>query len=603
MKYFFLIVVLVFSCVNTLAQDTIEVKSRPKKFKSKSAPSSLGSSSEKLAKSIEEEVSSDKIASDYYAVARVLIKKGDYIKAEPYLKKAIVQLLGDKGNKNLPLYYRELARLQEQLKKDKEAASSYDLAATYSYDLTQRQINLNDAARLRQAPSPEKEIDYLKKNEVILNNSGNAAERVSNYQQIAEVSRKQNKPDEAIKSYTDALKVLDSTGDESNRIRSDLAEVLVEKKQFDKAILIQKEVVQQATAADGIENQVQQMRKLSGYYFQGNRVAEGINTLKDAYRLSIEKGNVKEARASVEALTGYYKKAGKDKEALLLHSHFLLQLDSLIAKDSSLVDARQFQFSEDKIARLEKEKELKDELIRRKNTNNTILIISVVLLLILMAAIVKALYSIKKRNKQIALQSLRREMNPHFLFNSLNSVNQFIASNNEREANKYLTSYANLMRRTMENSNKDDVSLATEVEQITRYLELEKLRFSDKFDFEIYTDPNLDQETIQVPNMLIQPNLENAIWHGLRYRESKGLLKISFISEGGLTKVSIDDNGIGLKESQLIKTKNQKMYESRGLKNVEERIALLNEIGKRNIQIEIKEKTLPETGVEVTISW
>ena len=105
-----------------------------------------------------------------------------------------------------------------------------------------------------------------------------------------------------------------------------------------------------------------------------------------------------------------------------------------------------------------------------------------VLLLMLLGFIIKALYAIKTKNKEIALQSLRREMNPHFLFNSLNSVNQFIAQNNELEANKYLTSYSNLMRNTMENSNKDFVTLSNEIENLTKYLELEHLRFKDKFN-------------------------------------------------------------------------------------------------------------------------
>lgn len=225
------------------------------------------------------------------------------------------------------------------------------------------------------------------------------------------------------------------------------------------------------------------------------------------------------------------------------------------------------------------------------------------LLCALLALIVKAWFSIRLKNEKIALQSLRREMNPHFLFNSLNSVNQFIASNNEREANKYLTSYSTLMRRMMENSNNDYVSLSTEIEQLTQYLQLEKLRFSEKFDFTIEVDPLLDTDAVKVPNMLIQPNLENAIWHGLRYKDSKGLLNLRFLRSGSKTVAIIEDNGIGLTESRNSKTKNQMMYESRGLKNVQERIKLLNKIYKTDIRFEMSEKTGDVRGVVVTIEW
>ncbi len=194
-------------------------------------------------------------------------------------------------------------------------------------------------------------------------------------------------------------------------------------------------------------------------------------------------------------------------------------------------------------------------------------------------------------------------MNPHFIFNSLNSVNQFIAENNELEANKYLTSYSNLMRNMMENSNKDYVNLSVEIEQLTKYLELEKLRFADKFEYIIEVDENIDKDTAQIPNMIIQPNLENAIWHGLRYKESKGLLKLKFTKEGNKTVVFIEDNGIGLQESKNIKTKNQKLHESRGLKNVHERIYLLNKLYQKNIRFEVIEKSGVESGVIVRLEF
>lgn len=218
-------------------------------------------------------------------------------------------------------------------------------------------------------------------------------------------------------------------------------------------------------------------------------------------------------------------------ESIDLYHRFLADLEGLIEADSTLVDTRIFRVTEEKIARLEKEKDLKDELIREKNTFNYVLIFSLSLLLLLLFLIVKSLYSIKNKNRKIALQSLRREMNPHFIFNSLNSVNQFIAQNNELEANKYLSSYSRLMRSTMENSNKDFIPLGKELALLKEYLALEQLRFSDKFTYRIDVDEDLDVDTCLVPNMLIQPQLENAVWHGLRYKPEKGLLQVSFRKE------------------------------------------------------------------------
>jgi LytS/YehU family sensor histidine kinase len=288
---------------------------------------------------------------------------------------------------------------------------------------------------------------------------------------------------------------------------------------------------------------------------------------------------------------------------LLIYNDFLQNFDAIIQSDTTLIDAKIFQVTEEKIKQLEKEKELKDELIDKKNTFNFVLIGAVILLLLFFGLIIKALYAIKKKNKKIALQSLRREMNPHFIFNSLNSVNQFISQNKELEANKYLSNYSQLMRNIMINSNKDFVSLSNEIEQLKKYLDLEHLRFQDKFDYEIVIDPTLDTDAFFVPNMIIQPHIENAIWHGLRYKKEKGKLLLKVEPKSNTIIISIDDDGIGIAQSNALKTEHQKVHQSRGVSNTKERIALLSELYKTHITFNITEKELPLTGTIVTVEF
>ena len=161
-------------------------------------------------------------------------------------------------------------------------------------------------------------------------------------------------------------------------------------------------------------------------------------------------------------------------------------------------------------------------------------------------------------NQLIALRSLRAQMNPHFIFNALNSVNLYIAQKDERTANKYLTDFSRLMRLVLEQSQKDFIPLQQELEMIKLYINLEHDRFKDKFEYELNIDGELDEDSLQIPPMLIQPYIENAIWHGLRYKEDKGLLKIQYKLEGENILVRIEDNGIGRKKSREIKTKNQR---------------------------------------------
>ena len=563
---------------------------------------SLNNVSNKLIKSISENKTDEEIAGNYFALAMELAKNNDYIKAEIYINKAIQFESKVKKSLKLTEYYRELAKIQEKLNKLEIAYENYKTAASLATNKIQKQMDENDANRIKNKSNPEIELKYLNQNATLLNSTNNNYEKFQNLTQMATTNQSLNQTDKALENYKQALSVSDSTNPNTLLIKNNIVNILAESNNIDKAINLQKEVVEQSQYS-GVDMQVQQMRNLSSLYINSNKINEGLSVLQNAYTLALEKENVKEARSSLIMLADYYEKNKENLKVLNLYKEFIDRLESLITNDNSLIDKNLFLINEERITQLEKEKNLKDELIDRKNRYNYVLIGSILLLFVLLIIIAKAWVSINKRNKRIALQSLRREMNPHFIFNSLNSVNQFIAENNELEANKYLTSYSNLMRNMMENSNKDYVSLHSEIEQLKKYLELEKLRFADKFEYGIEIDENVDIDSVEVPNMIIQPNLENAIWHGLRYKETKGWLKLRFEKEGTKMTVIIEDNGIGLNESHNIKTKNQKIHESRGLKNVRERIRLLNQIYNTNIIFDIKEKSDNETGVIVLIKW
>lgn len=601
-KVFLLFCFIVLSYSNGIGQNNSVVDSSSAYSNDKS----VNAASVKLLTSIRENKPGREIARNYYDLAGALVNIKDYPKAETYLNKAIQVESQTKTKINLAEYYRELARIQELQNKYSIASASYKKAADLSTDSIQKQLNRNDANRLQHYSSPKDQLQYLNQNAIILNNSNTInkqSEKANNYSQMATNNIALNKNDDALGNYRDALNTVDSNSEKSVLIKSDMVDLLAATNDYGNAIAMQKDVVAESHSFSNVAVQVEEMRNLSALYFKVDSTAAGLKILSDAYNLAIAKGNLKEAKESLEALAEFYKNNKQEQKAAELYSSFMSRLDDLLARDSSLIDKKLFLVNEGKIAELEQQQALKDELIQRKNRYNFVLIGSVVVLFTLLLLIAKALLSIRKRNKQIALQSLRREMNPHFIFNSLNSVNQFIANNNEREANKYLSSYSNLMRNIMENSNKDYVALSAEIDQLKKYLELEKLRFSDKFEYRFEIDPAINQETVMVPNMIIQPNLENAIWHGLRYKESKGLLYVKFHRSGSKTIVTIDDNGIGLTESIKIKTKNQKLHESLGLKNVKERISLLNDIYKSDIRFELKEKSGSETGVLVQIEW
>ncbi len=203
------------------------------------------------------------------------------------------------------------------------------------------------------------------------------------------------------------------------------------------------------------------------------------------------------------------------------------------------------------------------------------------LLLVAIISVIFILRNVQKRrraNQELLLRNLQARMNPHFIFNSLNSINNYIARQDERSANRYLGRFAKLMRKVLDQSGKDFVPLSEELEQLQLYLELEKERFGGKFDYEIETgaDNLVSPEELEIPPMILQPFVENAIWHGLRYREDGGWLRVSVQQSADEVCVFIEDNGIGRDKSQALKTENQRKHRSAGMVTSAQRLTLVN---------------------------
>ena len=563
--------------------------------------STVNYNAKKLSRSLEENKSDKEIAADYEAVAKEFAGKKDYVKAEDYYKRARQLYAKMNDNEKLAAIDREIAKVQEAQNKINEAISNYSSASKLSSQKDMRVINANDVSRLQASDLQEQSV-HIQSNIGLMNSTSQRRERSTAYQQLAQNQIQQGNKDKAISSLENALQE-ETEAEEAISIKREIANVYASENQMEKAIEINKDLIAEAQKTNDVKIEIDQLQALSSTYLEANQKEEAISLLEQTYDLAITNGRTLDAKNILKQLTEQYVKENEVGKALDTYSDFLENLEPLIRSDSTLIDAKAFQVQEKRISQLENEKTLKDRLIKKQNIFNYVLIASIILILIFLIFIAKALYSIKKKNKRIALQSLRREMNPHFIFNSLNSVNQFIAENNELEANKYLSSYSRLMRNTMENSNKDFISLSTEIEQLKEYLELEHMRFHDKFTYTILISDNLDADSTTIPNMLIQPQLENAIWHGLRYKESGGLLKLEFDVNDNKIIVIIDDNGIGLTQSQALKTKHQRKHRSRGLTNTRERISLLNDLYHTNITMNITEKSNGESGVIVTFSF
>lgn len=206
----------------------------------------------------------------------------------------------------------------------------------------------------------------------------------------------------------------------------------------------------------------------------------------------------------------------------------------------------------------------------------------------------RELSSFKQNIAETKMQALRAQMNPHFLFNSLNSIENFIMKNEKRAASDYLNKFSTLIRMILESSRVEKVPFAQDFEAIKLYVELEQLRFNHKFQFTTFVSDVVLNDDYSVPPLLIQPFVENAIIHGLSHSENDQLeLKINVTTEDDFIIYEIEDNGIGRVQSGKYKLNRGSSHESLGLKVTMERIAILNLQNKQKASLVIKDMYHP----------
>ena len=206
----------------------------------------------------------------------------------------------------------------------------------------------------------------------------------------------------------------------------------------------------------------------------------------------------------------------------------------------------------------------------------------------------KQLADLKHKTSESEIHTLRAQMNPHFIFNSLNSINRFILQNNRAQASEYLTKFSKLVRLVFQNSQSATVTLDSELEALQLYLELESLRFDNHFEFSISVSGELDTAALKVPPLIIQPYAENAIWHGLMHKKEKGKLEIDIYDERDVLICRIKDDGIGRKKVEELRGRTLSTHKSMGMRITADRILLLQQQNMIQEAIRINDLVLPD---------
>ncbi|WP_245766560.1 histidine kinase [Pustulibacterium marinum] len=361
--------------------------------------------------------------------------------------------------------------------------------------------------------------------------------------------------------------------------------------------------------------------KIATAYISQNKLNEAIPFLEKSIKEADSKEDIVVQKDATRRLSEVYRSVGDYKKALDSYQNYVALVDTLyIRKEQQIAQAARFRrdiaSKQERITSLEKEHELQQskmdlafknqQLITQSNQRQQWTIYGLIFGILMLAGLSYLFFRSNKQqrlaNNLLALKSLRTQMNPHFIFNALNSVNHYIATNDERNANRFLSQFSILMRSVLENSEEDVIPFSKEIELLQLYIKLEHSRFTDKFDYVFEVSEDVPTDEFKIPPMLLQPYVENAIWHGLRYKEEKGLLQIKVEKlDAERIQISIEDNGIGRKQSAALKTAHQKKQKSKAMGNIKKRISILNSMYKDTVTVEVMDLENPQTGTRVVV--
>jgi anti-sigma regulatory factor (Ser/Thr protein kinase) len=323
------------------------------------------------------------------------------------------------------------------------------------------------------------------------------------------------------------------------------------------------------------------------------------NALDSALFLAKQVGDVELEFFSVKSLAKLYGLLGNYRQAYLYKDSASILSDSLFTEQKRAETQNTiFNFELEK-QQVESKLKLENEAQKR----STLVLVS--LLVIVLLGLIFLFY--KRRRDSIQIQKdlankakisetemklLRLQLNPHFIFNSLNSIADFIQKNNMTEADNYLTKFAKLMRGTLESSEEKEIPLKEELDMIDLYIQLEARRLGNTISYEINVDQSVDKDNTLVPPLILQPFVENSIWHGLSNKKDGGKIVIDIKLEHNMLAITIEDNGVG-RNLGNIKATNKKSF---GVSLTQERLALLNATKGVSPSLEFKELN-PGTGV------
>jgi len=445
---------------------------------------------------------------------------------------------------------------------------------------------------------------HKKSNELYVKNKYNVALSTINFKIGVDYN--------ALKDYPRALDYLQQSIEFADRsdygVNSvtylNIAQIYIYQNNFDKALTYAQKGL---TISESMQNKIEISHShivLSKIFGLQKKYDLSISHAQDALKIAKEMDHPAEITMATKQLYELFRDTKQEAKANQYHQLYIESkniLDNQESKNALLEQKLKYEYEKKEIiSKSENDKKL--GVLKAENEKNNLLkniwLIVFASILILLSISAFFLYRNFKqksiinnqKNNLLKQKLLVSQMNPHFIFNSLNAIQNYIFKQDSLKAGNYLAQFSELIRMILDYSRKDYISIESEVKLLNTYLELQKLRFESKFDYEIVVDKNIDFESIQIPPMLAQPFIENAIEHGIFYKKDKGRVDVRLYFENSFLIYEIEDDGVGIEEAMKLKNKLKSSYESLATIITKERMSNLNEQTKNNIEIEILDK-------------
>ncbi len=339
-------------------------------------------------------------------------------------------------------------------------------------------------------------------------------------------------------------------------------------------------------------------------YLKQHNITQSLESLQNALSIAKSIDALKEISEVYLSLSQVDSARHNWKGAYNWHKLYVEIKDSVYNQESSRQIAEmqtvyETEKKQKQIADLEKDKQIQAaEISKQTIVRNTIVIGASILILsgLISFFFYKRKKDAEQKQKEISInllasetemKSLRSQMNPHFIFNALQSIQTFLLNHQSNEANNYLIKFSKLMRAVLENSQYSEVSIQKDIQALELYMQLETIRLTHPFTYEFHLDKTVNVENDTIPPLLLQPFVENAIWHGLQYKSASGHIDIYIMKKQDLLHIIVEDNGIGRNNSNKVDYPALLKKESLGLKLTEERLKLLNKIKKSKANFRI----------------